>query len=76
MVTLYNINTIQHTNRVLHVRYDEEILKRLDSSSSLRLSPGAAKRLSAASSVLQKLSREHEEMKPFCDSALRRLNSL
>ena len=40
----------QHTNRVLHVRYDEEILKRLDSSSSsLRLSPGAAKRLSAAS---------------------------
>lgn len=68
----------QHTNRVLHVRYDEEILKRLDSSSSssLRLSPGAAKRLSAASSVLQKLSREHEEMKPFCDSALRRLNSL
>ena len=114
----------QHTNRVLHVRYDEEILKRLDSSSSLRLSPGAAKRLAAATrsielalgaqlslwelvffknvvekcpkliiyvgfsenaktqvlslsqSVLNKLSSDHEEMKTFCNSAIRRLNSL
>ena len=43
----------QHTNRVLHVRYDEEILKRLDSSSSLRLSPGAAKRLAAATRSIE-----------------------
>jgi hypothetical protein len=65
----------QHTNRVLHVRYDDEIAMAMEES-GLRLSPGARQRLKCAVQVLETLSCDHEKIRPFCDESIKRLKAL
>ncbi len=68
----------RHTNRVLHVRYDEEIVKALelaDRRLGSSLSSGASQRLHSVLAVLKELSSK-DDVKHFCQFAVKRLKRI
>jgi len=57
--------TCKHTNRTLHVKYDNEIAEALVAKNS-KLSPGAKTRIKQICTVLPKFEKHSEAMRHFC----------
>lgn len=75
-------HTCVHTNRILHVRYDNEIAAALASAAStggkatVRLSPGAKTRVKQVVLVLRELECHSETMMDFCTKSRKLLAKL